>query len=194
MTIRVLLLCVLGACVVGSSVEELSEWTLGRTAGGDKWLVLFYTTWCQHCHHVQPAVEALGARRGLSFRVGRLDCTHRAALCMELGCSSWPCLVALQGSRAWDHGGNDRSADALAAFVAATDGRDPDRGLLVPSAANLLGRRAQHEARLVREDLQTMWAEHSAGVAAMAAMGAAGGFLVGWATWRRRQRSKAKRE
>lgn len=190
-----LLLVLLLVLECAAAVEELNEWTLGRVGGGDKWLVLFYTTWCQHCRHVQPAVEGLAARPGQSFRVGRLDCTQRVGLCGELGCAAWPCLVALQGTRAWDHGGADRSADALSAFMAGTDRRDPDRGIVVPSTGSLLWRRVEHEARLVQEDLVSMYAEHRSSVAALAALGAASGFLVGWATWRpRRPGRKAKRE
>jgi hypothetical protein len=189
MLLLVLLLSAVGA--LGSGVEELSEWTLGRAGCGDKWLLMLHTTWCQHCHHAQPGFEALAARPGLSFRVGRMDCTQRTALCMELGCSGWPCFVALQGTRAWDYTGADRSPDALAAFVAATDGRDPDRGLVLPSASNLVWRRVRHEAQLVQDDLASMYADHQSSVAALAVLGAAGGFLLGFATRRRR---KAKRE
>ena len=97
-----------------------------------RWLVLFYSPHCGHCHAMMPEWEALAADVASLEGVASLasvDATAEAALASRLDVNGYPTLLAFADGAVYEHGG-DRTAAAMLAFVRAPGASGQRRGYL----------------------------------------------------------------
>ncbi len=65
-------------------------------------LVDFWADWCQPCHAIAPAIEALASEFDGSAKVGKLDVDENSTLAERFAILSIPTLLFFEGGREVD--------------------------------------------------------------------------------------------
>lgn len=161
---------------------ELNELSFPSIGSSDEpWMVLFYTSWCHHCSNLRPIYDNLTVG---GAKMGRLDCTHRASACSDMGLHTWPSVAVIRRGRLWRYSGNytQESIEHWASSVLDNVEFDGAMSVVIPSVKEMVMARVQKQSELVLHDLELMWERNRASVYVIFATGVVFGILLAWLT------------
>merc|ERR1711916_246730 len=173
-----LLVCIFAACVVAAQgdVVELNEWNLDEVSNSkDRWLLVFYVSWCGFCHQTKELLKGMRS----TFKIGQVDCTKRMRMCSHFGFIQWPSIVVVKGNDMWNFQPDAlKDERSLREFVLNTTKMPPDTLFANPGRVALIGLRVKGELMLVLEDIREMWKSQFDAVLMIVGIGIVIGFSV----------------